>query len=417
MLATMLGAKEPQFRLRLRELELLSGSNKTDIRLSVEVAQAVKHKIRSLHLDPSDTTGEELYHALNRRVTEDDVRMERLLRTVAATHVSAEADLNAGMAHTVRAALRGRSAFVIKNASLKRLLKSQPTVQLHKALGVRSADALLRQESPVMIATFALQVESATWQRKFLSQYKKLLPGDFEARSQQLLVASNTRWSALGSKLRDDAAHTVLSRPELGTIVLLPLEYKRSHRKSAEVIATMSLALHESNEVATASTWLKASQVSGEFGDRIFCAAHGQIMMPNEASQPHKLSWSVVQQYVSKVGLELQESVYGPHVIAADFHWKEVGAQLASIAPFMHFWQDTQYMHYAHLGTAVSCNVIDAAFNACNDVEYSLKNAYHGQRALWHELSLRYIDPASLEFLVARALQPVLVEQTESIKE
>ena len=100
ILSEILKAEEPHFQLQLRQLEQLSGHGNADIKLSVEVMQQTKAKVQQLGLDANDTTAEELYHMLLERVRADDARLERALRTRAATHVSAEAKLSEiGRAH------------------------------------------------------------------------------------------------------------------------------------------------------------------------------------------------------------------------------------------------------------------------------------------------------------------------------
>ena len=72
MLSELLSAKEPDFRLMLQQLERANGEPCEDIRLSSEINQKVQSKIRSLGLDPTDTSGPELYNVLNTRLLGDE---------------------------------------------------------------------------------------------------------------------------------------------------------------------------------------------------------------------------------------------------------------------------------------------------------------------------------------------------------
>src|SRR6185312_15970183 len=79
VLSELLGAKEPEFRLGLRQLERAGGAPSADIRLSAELHQAVQDALRELGLDPRDTTGPELYNALMERAKQDDNVIRELL--------------------------------------------------------------------------------------------------------------------------------------------------------------------------------------------------------------------------------------------------------------------------------------------------------------------------------------------------
>ena len=64
VLAELLSAREPIFSLAIRQLEAESGRTGADIRLANEIEQKVKLKTKELGLDPEDTSGKELHHAL-----------------------------------------------------------------------------------------------------------------------------------------------------------------------------------------------------------------------------------------------------------------------------------------------------------------------------------------------------------------
>src|SRR5258708_3475023 len=71
-LAELLGATEPLFSLSVKQLEEASVRPGADVRLLAEIVGKVRLKTKELGLDPDDTTGEELYHALINRIKKDD---------------------------------------------------------------------------------------------------------------------------------------------------------------------------------------------------------------------------------------------------------------------------------------------------------------------------------------------------------
>ncbi|HEX7632869.1 MAG TPA: hypothetical protein VF401_00935, partial [Candidatus Saccharimonadales bacterium] len=150
-LSESLQAPEPFFRLGLKHLESANGHPGTDIRFSTEVLQSTQAKLRELGLDPKDTTAQELYHVLEQRIKEDDARLTRTLRTRAATHVSAEAEVTAGMIHALKELPDSKQCFALKPSVLKAILKKTPPKKAMKALGYRSLDSFLKHESVVSV--------------------------------------------------------------------------------------------------------------------------------------------------------------------------------------------------------------------------------------------------------------------------
>jgi len=67
-LQLLLGAQEPMFGDGLRKLEKSTGESGIDTRLIADVTEKAHALMRRLELDVCDTTGEELYYALNSAV-------------------------------------------------------------------------------------------------------------------------------------------------------------------------------------------------------------------------------------------------------------------------------------------------------------------------------------------------------------
>ncbi len=142
-LSASLQAKEPFFQAGIRRLESANGHPKTDIRISAEVMSASRDKLRQLGLDPKDTTPEELYHVLQSKVAVDDARLTKTLRTMAATHVSAEGNVIEGMIHVLKELPDSKRCFAIKQSVIRSVLKKQVPKKAMKKLGYRSVDSML----------------------------------------------------------------------------------------------------------------------------------------------------------------------------------------------------------------------------------------------------------------------------------
>jgi hypothetical protein len=465
-LSEALEAPEPGFRLGIRQLEAAHGNPSTDIRFSTEVMQATKEKLRQLGLDPEDTTPEELYHALQERLKTDDARLTKRLRTEAATHVSAEGDVLAGMVHVLRELPgSGEACFALKASKLKAIIKQLPPKKAMKQLGYRSLDSLLKRETPVAVLTAAWLCEGASWQHHLLEQYRQLRPGDFEQRrisivnlaqgqnqkqsqgqgkgKEQATQADSLRWRQLAAKVASQNRHNVLCFKELGTLVLLPFP---AEAPAGAVTVSLSLALHQLNQIRTTSTFLKLCQVRPDFGSLVSKVAAEEPQFGTRLlDQP--LSWQLIQHYYARMSEQFREEIFEPHIQLPDMAWQPIEEALSAIEPSFAFWQ-----HSAHLGLghtdlahansrgaldsstalkgghgyaatgilpqkAVSLNVIDTALNYCNQLPFERRIVHYFQQSLWHELLLRYLRRDTVEQTVLAALQPPSKLQLQPVAE
>ncbi|PIZ61458.1 hypothetical protein COY17_04395 [Candidatus Saccharibacteria bacterium CG_4_10_14_0_2_um_filter_52_9] len=406
-LSESLQAPEPFFRLGLRRLESANGNPGTDIRFSSEVLQATRAKLMELGLDPQDTTPTELYHALQERVKADDARLTKNLRTHAATHVSAEGEVVAGMIHVIKQLPDSKRCFALKSSSLKAVLKQVPPKKAMKRLGYRSLDSLLKHEAPLSVLAAAWLNEGGSWQRRLLDQYKKLSPGDFENRSMMILQPDSRRWRELAAAAVDQNKHNLLCFKEVGALVFLPLP--REIPKGA-VTVSLTLALHELNEIRASSSFLKLSQVKPNFGRAVRTVASDEPRLSSQLlDQP--VPWHLIQRYYARLTHQFREEVFEPHLQAEDMTWHSVERTLSAIEPSFKFWHDTAHLAVLHDRKPVSFNLVDTALSACNQLAFEQRVVHHFQKSLWHELLLRYLRHQPVEDTVLAELQPQLVEE------
>jgi hypothetical protein len=410
-LSEALQAPEPFFRLGLKRLEAAGGQPNTDIRFSMEVQAGVKAKLLQLGLDPKDTTPQELYHVLQARVKADDARLTKTLRTLAANNVSAEADVVAGMAQALKALPDSKVCFAVKSSSLRAMLKKTPPKKAMKQLGYRSLDSFLKHETGLSVMAAAWLSEGATWQRRLIEQYKKLQPGDFESRTIQVIYLNSKRWQALSETIVAQKRHNLLSFKELGGLVLLPLP---ASVPPGAVTASLSLALHELNEIRAASTFLKLSQVRPDFGEIVRKLVTEEPRL-NSQLFDEPVPWHLIQRYYARLKHELYEDLFEPYIQKEDMSWHSVEAALSRIEPTFKFWQHTEHLAVLHNRRPVSLNLLDTALNVCNEVSFERRLTDYFKRTLWHELLLRYMHHEPVQRSVLAELQPQLaVESVEA---
>lgn len=401
-LSHALGATEPFFRHNLHKLEAANGHPSHDIRFSTEVMQASRVKMQQLGLDPTDTTPEELYHALQQRIAEDDACLNRSLRTRAATHVSAEAEVVSGMIHALQELPDSKRCYALKGSVLKTMIKKQPPKKAMKALGYRSLASFLKHESPVLILAAAWLSEDATWKHKLLNQYQKLMPSDFENRNIALVQPTSKKWRALAESTVAERRHNLLSFKELGAVVFLPLSHAAP---TGSTTVSLSLALHEFNEIRATSTFLKLCQVRPDFGVLVKSVVQDEAHLSSEMlDQPVK--WNLIQKYYARLTHHKNDQIFEPHLQLEDIAWHPIERTLSAIEPRFAFWHSTAHLGVLHHDKPVSMNVIDAALTYCNKLSYHQRISHYFRQSMWHELQLRYLHHDSVEQSVMRQLQP-----------
>ena len=401
-LSQSLHAKEPYFRQGLQKLEAANGHKSTDIRLSTEVMRETRTKIIALGLNPATATTEEIYSALERRVAQDDALLNRNLRTRAATHVSAEADVISGMIHVLNESADSKRCYALKGSVLKSLIKKQPPKKAMKQLGYRSLASFMKHESAVSILAAAWLTESSAWQKKLLHQYKTLKSGDFENRSIILFQPDSLKWRILGEKIVAQQHHNLLSFKELGALVFLPLDH---NAPAGATTVSLTMALHELNEIRASSTYFKLCQVRPDFGSIVRDVVREQPQLHSDLLD-RPVPWNLIQRYYSRLSHHLDEQVFEPHLQLDEMVWHPIESTLGAIESRLAFWEDNSHLGILNGEHPVSFNLIDVALNYCNNIPFERRIVSHYQQSLWHELMLRYMRHDSVEQSVIKELQP-----------
>jgi hypothetical protein len=394
------------FGQSIAELERAAGRPSADIRLSSEMRQQVRTKIAELGLDPDDTTGPELYHMLQERLREDEVRVLEALQLDITASVP---DVFAGVQKFLGGKRVSTACFSLKASVAKRLLKKKNPKATMKALGYRSLDSMLKHEAVAHIYTAALFVESDTWRRGFYDLYAKLQPGDFEQRTIAVTYPRTKRWVSFGEQFIADRKQTVLYFKELGTVVLLPIP----ERIDGLAIATTVLALHYMNEIRAYSSFIKLQQVKPSFGAVVRRTIHAEPMTTAQlAGQP--VPWRVIQRYYGRLRNAIHPEIFEPHVQPEDLQWHDAEAVLARLHPALEFWHTTQYVGMLHDGQPVSMNILDVALGYCNHLSFTDRIVHYMREHVWHELMARYLHQENLELAVQQQLSRELLEPARS---
>ena len=401
-LSAALGAQQPLFGQSIMELERASGRPSADIRLSSELMRQVRLKISEIGLDPDDTTGPELYAALQARLRRDEQAVREALSL---TDESTSEEILSSIQKYLKEHAAGMS-FSLKAASAKRLLKKKIPKNTMKRLGYRSLESMLKHEPVAHIYAAALIIESPSWQKSFRDQYSGLQSSDFEQRPISVMYPKAGRWEKISEAYVQKQKHNIICFKEIGAIVILPM----ASSIPGLAITTLLLVLHYMNDIRTYSSFAKLQQVKASFGKIIADTAFAEPMTSAKlAGQP--VPWKVIQRFYGKLHATYHPEVFEPHVQADDLQWHDAEEVLSELSPRLRFWEDTQHVCMLHENEPVSLNILDIALSYCNQLSFPDRIVHFAREHLWHELMSRYLHQENLEAAVHEQLSRDLIDE------
>lgn len=405
VLSALLGANEVTFRLQLQRLERSAGMPSADIRLAASVMQATKTKIRELGLDPTDTTGPELFAALQTRLRQDEVRLRSVLEVKADMQ---PIGILQGVERQLNKLDQYSDLYVVKSAVMKKIIKKLKPKVTMKRLGYRSMDSMLKHE-PVGQLLAACQVtESAEWQEARLKAYTKLQPKDFEPKRPTFVVPTTKQWPKLADAYTGQHKQNSIVVPELGVVVILPM----SHDLPGLAITTFVVSLHALNDMRALSAYMKLQQVRPDFGKSVAEAIEHEPLTEAELGG-NKLSWRAVHWFYGHNHATYHPDVFEPHVQPEDLAWHNVEAAVAQLHPVFDFWEETEQLGLLDGDEAVSMNILDVALGVCNGFGYAERTLHHMREALGRELFARYLHQDNLQSILAGSLDRQLAPEFE----
>jgi hypothetical protein len=400
-LSDLLGAQQPRFGITIQQLEVANGNKSIDIRLSNEILQRTRRKLQDLNLDPQDTTGEELYQALMERFGHDEKLAQK---TLGLSDGSTPAEIIDASVAFVKKIAGSQTALTLKNSVTKQLLKKVPPKKAMKQLGYRSLDSMLKHEAVPQLYMAAFLCESLAWRKKFLEQYTKLQPNNFELRSIEISVPDTARWNNIAQQLEDSQTPIAVFK-ELGAIVVLKID------RPTTVIQTVSLVVSGLNDIQSASSFLKLQQMKPDFGTFVHTIAEDEPLTRAELMQK-TVPWRVVHQYYARFKDAYNALIFEPHIHPDDLRWLHPESLLENIHPALNFWHDTGYTAHLRQGEKVSLNIFDVSRNYLAKAPYVQQTSQALRQSLWQELMIRYLDQKNVEKAIAGdlATEPVFAE-------
>lgn len=382
--------------MRLRQLEQAAGRPSADIRLAAQVTQATRQKIRELGLDPADTTGKELYAALQMRLKQDEVFVRSALNLRADLD---PVDILEQVAKKLTALEFEGDQFVVKQTVMKQIIKKLKPKATMKRLGYRSMDSMLKHEPVAQLLAACQATESSEWHEARLKAYEKLQTKDFEHRKPLCVVPSGKRWPEFANSHAEAHKNNIIEVPELGTVVILPMQ----RDLPGLAIVTFVMSIQALNSMRALSAYLKLQQVRSDYGEVVSASIAHEPFTDVELGG-EKLSWKALHWFYGHGHVSYYPEVFEPHVQPDDLAWHKVDAALERLHPVLEFWQETDSLGLLDGKDAVSLNILDVALGLCNSLDYTERTLYHMRETLGRNLLARYLHQDNLQTMLSTSL-------------
>ena len=390
-LAELLNATEPAFSLAIRDLEKITGRKATDLLLLDEMRQKAFNRMHRMKLDHKDTTARELYHALENRVRDDNLRLAKLIGGDDDSDVKKLVPL---MIKAARTADIPMQAWALKRSVAKDMLREMPPKQMMEHLGYRSINSLLKREPFDEIYTALRFTEGDDWLSDYNQLFKSVKSSDFEERKINIIQMDHDKWVDQAGKYTKKKLHNVTHTKEMGTIIVVPMHCEKMR---CLPLKTMDLLFHYTNEVRLYSSFYKLKSKHKKLGAEVVETLNAD---PGDAAiiAGQHVHWRVIQRYFGKLKDEKHPEAFEPHVHPEDLHWRKAEEVLIDIDPELEFWRNLDYIIHDHGEEEhVSLNLTDVSFAYSNEVKFKDRYVYHARESLWNEIFMRYMGKSNLE--------------------
>jgi hypothetical protein len=361
----------------IKKLEHISGWESTDVRLLAEINNKVRAKLSELNLDPDDTTGHELHHALLAKLAKDEGTLRQnpdlLIERIVKAH-------------------KPYQVYSLKSGVAKDILRKHPPRRLMKALNYRSVDSMLKRESASQLYNVVESIEIPRWQNVFYKDIANLAPSDFETRDIEI-----SKLPAKFSNLANtkDIASQV---PLLGTVIV-----------NNTNVTSMALAMNIAksiNDLRAVSSHIKLKNVEAGFGQNIVKTVKNGHEHPfNINVLP--ITWKSIFHHYGKRTANEHTEFFGPHLLHEDIKAHNPLTTLAIISPVFNWWQELEYVAKKTEAGIVSFNLMDVINNVGR--EFEQRSSEHFRQSLWSEFIGRYFEHPSVEQHFMQQLEPQTV--------
>ena len=389
LIRQLLNESDPRFSISLTRLEFAAGRPGIDSRLTAEILSTTRSKMASIGLDPSDTTGAELYAGLCQMAVKADESIRAYLGHPANADSGAVA-----MKKLVTEIIGPRETWAVKSVALRTILKNNPPKKVMKAFHYQSIDSMAKRMDPAELMLASRVLESKTWWQKTKKSFQELGTKDFEKSSLKVITLCDEKWIAIIQKYSETTGFGVIGSKECATVGFVPLEGKTSY------VSTLTRLLHCINEVLLHGSFLKLHFVNPSIGNILVHAIdEGELLHTSVSGAV--FHWRDIQRYFGMLPEDSETSF--AHLDVHDLGWIALETQLSLRIPELAFWVGLDFCGVSYGdGRILSCNVMDVAVSANLDLSHSRMFTDRMVRSLRSELMARYIAVPAARAIVLK---------------
>lgn len=369
ILREIIGAKEPTFSKKIKELEELTGRHTVDIELTAELLAKLSDATKKLKLDPFDTTPEEIYAALLHRAREHD----QLLRE--SYHHNIDEMIRRINHHDNVAEVP-----VIKQSSLRSIIGEVPPKKVMACLGYRSVNSLLKRADIEQVLVGAFILESVTWHRAFTKKLRQCKVSDVTLDKPKVILIDEKFVKGLKQP------HNL---PYVQFAGLIGISGSLCNRQCGwlEIAARSADGLFY---VHQRGIYLKLFRFQTGIIKKIVEISYLSPISVSKISNV-RVSWASVYNYINR---NLSEILFTDEsaVEKEDFKWAGPVELLKNIHHQLDYWKLTRITAKPTNSIPVSLNISDIAFNALHGLSYEQRSYSHLAKQTLDELLSRYFE-------------------------
>lgn len=242
-IAWILNEPEQPVSKLIDKLEDKNGYPSNDVRLLAETVQKIRTKLADLSLDPDDTTGEELYHALQ-------VKFEQDSRSFDEYFGAGTFDFSQKAAKAVvllEPYSKDASQWALKNKAAKDVIRQLPPKRLMKHLNYRSVESLLKRKDLAEVYLVSACMESDNWLKAHKRLVSKLDQTAFEIRSVKLVKIDE---GVLGNA---SSVNPIVQSEEIAALGICPSE-KSQKAPLLSLVLMLAEALGQYSDISASRT-------------------------------------------------------------------------------------------------------------------------------------------------------------------
>jgi hypothetical protein len=290
----------------------------------------------------------------------------------------------------------------MKAEKARELLLKEPPLNTMKFLGYDSAEKMLASEDLFEVYASLRFIEGSDWLNTvFFRQYEALTPDDFEEREVRIM-ALDYKWAKTAEGFVKKKKHNISHLKELGVVFVIPVMLGIP----GEILRMFALIMHYLNEVPFYSDIAVKISNDGDFAKKYISLLRGDVA-ENEIPADGKVSWLIVQRYLSKDD-DNDWRLFVPHINPEAIHWEKAEKSLAMLGDgsgdfskelsFWHGlnWVGDYFKDESGVEVLASFNLVDAVMSLVQEKEM-VKYLYHHQEALWNKIFQEYMGEDGLE--------------------